>query len=776
MRGLLVLAVTILTLTTIGVVGCGRAAVDGSVIDHTYLVLQLFVFEGDWTASYRPLPLELEFVRFAAPLTMGASVVLVFARGAWLAFTNAQVQLFRGHIAVVGLNPQSWHLLVTAARAGTYRVVVIDSDPDNPLIDQCRRLGIRVFTGDAQHGAVLRRAGLLRAAHLVAFTANDGANVEVMLRTKRLLKEQRDKTQHTLRIHVHLQNIQLANQLEDYPKFFEDYEVAEVNFFNTDEQSARALFLEQPFETFADALGQTRVHFAVFGFNAAAQQIVVHAARTAHYANTKLPRISVFTRDAATQQETLSADNPGLWSAADLSFHEMKPPSYRFFDSLEPDTLRDVTVYLVCMEDDQSSLNVALALRNAVLLQLGENAPIVVQMRSSSGLAQLLESQTGAPEVPDGLFPFGMLDAVLNVKNIVNDEQDTLAKAIHEDYLATAKTIEHRPRPNQRPWNQLPERFRKRNRLNADHLIIKLRAAGRRLVANRESVELDEGEVKKLAQMEKQRWNAEFYSFGWRPGPQRNDLAKIHPLMVPWEELSDADRAYDLQDVRAIPQRFQRHLALGLRRELVIGVTGHRLHKVDPADATLRDACVRVLRAIRRDNRDREFIVMSPLAEGADRLVAELAMYELGAKLHVPLPLPYELYIQDFDPDDPQTSIDHFKALIGKAERYYELPLVGGTFTELSRPNTSASAARAKQYALAGAYIVQRCHELIAVWDGTEPNGLGGTGQIVDWRVNGVPDAYRYPNEFFPAVEQRPPFVIAPAPGVGFEPARFGSA
>jgi hypothetical protein len=513
----------------------------------------------------------------------------------------------------------------------------------------------------------------------------------------------------------------------------------------------------------------------VFGFNNAAQQLVVHAARTAHYGNRTLPRISVFTSDAARRGEALKADNPGLWSAAELSFHEMSPPSYRFFDSLEPDTLRAVTVYLVCMDDDQSSLNVALALRNAVLLRLGENAPIVAQMRSSSGLAQLLESQTGAPEVPDGLFPFGMLDTVLNVKNIVNDDQDTLAKASHEDYLTTVKSIEHQPRPNQRPWNQLPERFRKRNRLNADHLTIKLRAAGRRLVANRESVELDDDEVEKLAQMEKQRWIAEFYSFGWRPGPERNDLAKIHPMMVPWEELSEADRAYDLQDVRAIPQRFQRHLAMGLRRELIIGVTGHRLHKVNPTDGRLRDACTRVLRDIRQRYRDREFIVMSPLAEGADRLVAELAMRELGAKLHVPLPMPYELYIQDFDADDPQASIDHFKALIGKAERYYELPLVGGSFTELSRTSGNAVEARAKQYALAGAYVVQRCHELIAVWDGAEPNGIGGTGQIVDWRINGVPEAYRYPDAFFPPVERQLPFVIPPEPGVDFEPTRFGS-
>ncbi|TDJ24145.1 MAG: hypothetical protein E2O59_13035, partial [Gammaproteobacteria bacterium] len=69
MRGILAIGAVVLTLIAVGVYGCGRAQVDGSVIDHAYLVLQLFVLEGEWTLALRPLPAELEFVRFAAPLT-----------------------------------------------------------------------------------------------------------------------------------------------------------------------------------------------------------------------------------------------------------------------------------------------------------------------------------------------------------------------------------------------------------------------------------------------------------------------------------------------------------------------------------------------------------------------------------------------------------------------------------------------------------------------------------------------------------------------------------
>ena len=32
---------------------------------------------------------------------------------------------------------------------------------------------------------------------------------------------------------------------------------------------------------------------------------------------------------------------------------------------------------------------------------------------------------------------------------------------------------------------------------------------------------------------------------GWRFGPERNDAAKEHPCLIPFEELPDSEKAYD---------------------------------------------------------------------------------------------------------------------------------------------------------------------------------------------------------------------------------------
>ena len=163
---------------------------------------------------------------------------------------------------------------------------------------------------------------------------------------------------------------------------------------------------------------------------------------------------------------------------------------------------------------------------------------------------------------------------------------------------------------------------------------------------------------------------------------------------------------------------------------------------------------------------------MSSLAEGSDQIVAEVAMEHLGARLVVPLPLPFELYIDSFgmdasgkiDEEKRDVSISEFTRLIGRAERYFELPLKSGSIADLGDPKDEAhKKLRAKQYAFAGAFIVERCDELIAVWDGKPCSGPGGTAQIVQWRGNEIiPEEFACPPQFFPQPEMKPSIIIKP--------------
>jgi hypothetical protein len=158
-----------------------------------------------------------------------------------------------------------------------------------------------------------------------------------------------------------------------------------------------------------------------------------------------------------------------------------------------------------------------------------------------------------------------------------------------------------------------------------------------------------------------------------------------------------------------------------------IGVTGHR--ELDDPDG-LRAAVRKALRGLIElwpvaPTAGLTPVVVSALAEGADRLVAEEILADPEARLEVALPLPLLDYEEDFK---TEASKEEFRRLLARASAI--LP-----------PPTTPS--RNEAYERAGWYVVDRCDALIALWDGEDPRGQGGTAEIVAYaQENGVPIAW----------------------------------
>src|SRR5512141_2703183 len=174
--------------------------------------------------------------------------------------------------------------------------------------------------------------------------------------------------------------------------------------------------------------------------------------------------------------------------------------------------------------------------------------------------------------------------------------------------------------------------------------------------------------------------------------------------------------------------------ALGYGVPLVVAVTGHRdlLPSEIPA---IREKVRRFLSDLRDAYPGRIVAVMSPLAEGADRIVAEEAI-TLRMPLHVPLPMPRDLYLKDFTTPG---SVAHFDALCAAATEVYELPLVPGNTVALI---SEQGPGRARQYAQAGVFLCAHCHVLLALWDGKVSDQLGGTSQVVRFHHQDVMPGY----------------------------------
>ena len=167
---------------------------------------------------------------------------------------------------------------------------------------------------------------------------------------------------------------------------------------------------------------------------------------------------------------------------------------------------------------------------------------------------------------------------------------------------------------------------------------------------------------------------------------------------------------------------------------LVIAVTGHR--DLVPAEITgIRERVRELLSDLRKRYPERRLRVMSPLAEGADRLVAEEAL-ALGVELIVPLPMPREAYIKDFQTEE---SVREFDRLCAAANEILRLPLARRNTLEAI---ADYGPARNLQYAQVGVFLCAHCHILLALWDGKLTGDLGGTGQVVRFHHDDIMEGY----------------------------------
>jgi hypothetical protein len=159
---------------------------------------------------------------------------------------------------------------------------------------------------------------------------------------------------------------------------------------------------------------------------------------------------------------------------------------------------------------------------------------------------------------------------------------------------------------------------------------------------------------------------------------------------------------------------------------LIVGVTSHRdipAREIEPIRQRVRD----FFALLRRDFPDLPLVVLSALAEGGDQLAAQEAL-GAGARLLAPLPLPRELYVDDFPDPAVRASFD---ALCSQAE----VVLLPKLMEQPRHAIGSPGLARDRQYAKAGVYIASHCHILLAIWDGKTSGRLGGTAQIVNYHV-----------------------------------------
>ena len=500
-----------------------------SVTDVVYGSLSLFLFNPPPGTK---LPVALDIARFVAPIAAGWAFVTAML--SLFQESAARIKLWRrkGHVVVCGLGFKG-ATFIDNLRSEGFKVVAIESNGDNPLVDKYRRLGVPVVIGDAQRVETLMRAKAGRAEWLLALCPDDAVNTEIVLSAHLLMHERPRGVLNCLAQISDPQLCSLLSRLELHRS-----SNWSVTFFNTDEVSADMILDRYPFH---DGTA-TSPHILVAPLDPVGQRLVVNAAHRWRSMRAERPLVvTVVDDDAETRIRKLKdeyriLENTCTFIACSASDSDLNKLTFRDQPDSPPSPSR---AYVTAFDDEVGVTTMLRLLHHDV-------APTLVLAQSREyGKSKLLGALTSVEVFP--VFERVCVPDYLAAVSI-----ETLAQQIHEVWREKQqggvewddpKSAEHR----------------KSSRAQARDIPAKLRMLGYLLGPPDDDgpteFTLSVDELERLAIHEHDRWNQERWDAGWTyaPGP-KDAVAKTSPYLVPFESLPAEVAEWDSDFVRSIPR------------------------------------------------------------------------------------------------------------------------------------------------------------------------------------------------------------------------------
>jgi hypothetical protein len=529
----------------------------GSPADYFFYTLRLV--NPAATPLQGPINTNLQIARILA-----AAAALYIAAEALLSIFRDQVQMLRvrgmkDHVVICGLGRKGL-LLCDSYRALGERVVVIESDENNPMIGHCKDRGAIVLTGNAADPQLLRKARTHRAKQVISVCDSDATNTEIALFVRQLAPEGKGRSLSCL---AHIVDLHLWNLLKESEIQIGKFESFRLGFFNINEIGARVmLYRYPPFNNLITH--QDKPHTVIVGTGQMVEYLIVNAARMWRYGgavNAERLQITIVDRRAAPFEETLRRKYPRLEKYCDLLPLDIDVNSPEFekapflYDGNCPS---NVNMIYVSLGDESTSLSAAYKLwQQAMHL----NISIIVHMDVRAGLSTLLQNIGAKRESPASVHAFALLEETCTPDLIWGGSTfEILARAIHDDYLRNARLRAETPQTNKSMvrWEDLSENLRESNRNQAEHISEKMRLFGYDITMTTEwdskPIKFPADEVEEMAKMEHTRWVNERLQAGWKYGPSKDDIKKINPTLISWEELSEEEKDKDRNTVIGIPE------------------------------------------------------------------------------------------------------------------------------------------------------------------------------------------------------------------------------
>ena len=568
----------------------------GSLSDATMLVsgilVVLFAFLGHsvenglniFKSAYQTLALLLGNYDFRETNIVGSLLLYVavaltpfFYAGVFIKLLGKKLRLWyflkfhaKDHIVICGLGDMGFALAkdILSNHAGK-KLLAADINSSNENLNRICMLGAFAITGDAIDAKVLDRINIARAKKIILLTGNDVSNLEILNAISKKLNVKAD-------IYIHLESKENYEFLSSFKKQGDN--AINIKVFSVYDNAAQTLFMKHPIGENVDTMNDDdrSVNFAIVGFDAVGLSVLYRALNLGHFFNGKPLNVTIFDNNPEKKRaEFLKLYPVSLRTGGVINWNIDFKSDGEIFNA---DGIKGFDQIVFCKTSVQESLtDIARIVKNQSKY-LNKNQQFFIFTDKHDGIKDIASAKD-LSDMGKNIIPFGSFSQICSYDVIVNEIYDKMAMQADRRY--------NKLHGYETSWNKLSPFLQDSNRMQVEHLPIKLKVVnalfdvntykrpydktkseaelrwfmldgkpvsdanktglwdsidGAKILA--EYLNLDD--IEKIAKMEKNRWNAFHILNGWttllKPDGQnypyrKNKDTKEHSCLVSWDEL-----------------------------------------------------------------------------------------------------------------------------------------------------------------------------------------------------------------------------------------------
>ena len=491
----------------------------------------------------------------------------------------------KNHIVICGAGDMGYALAKDILnKHQDKKLLVVDINPTNDNVNSICTLGGYAISGNAIDKDVLNKLNITKAEKIILMTGKDISNLEILDAITKVIPEaDKNDPDNEKNIYIHLESKENYEILPSIKK-----SGINIKAFSVYDNAAQTLFMKHPLGENVDTIDNGSVNLAIVGFDTAGLSVLYRALALGHFFNGKPLNVTIFDNNHEKKRaEFLKLYPISLKAGGIINWNIDFKDDGELFNK---DGIENFTQIIFCKTNVQASLtDIARIIKNQSAHLKNKQFFIFIDKHDGiKGIANDIKIED------TDVIPFGDFSQICSYDVVVNEIYDKMAIRADQRYNEL-----HDPgTKHETKWDTLSPFLQDSNRMQVEHLPIKLKAINKLLSENR-FLEYDEAKekaqdkwfdlmlngqkisdikkiklwdeikgakilatyisldnIEKLAKMEKHRWNAFHILNGWTtlPKPEgqdyprrKDDNKKEHALLIGWDELEEASK-YIVED------------------------------------------------------------------------------------------------------------------------------------------------------------------------------------------------------------------------------------